>query len=134
MTDAEVILWQRLRNRQLDGFKFRRQWSLGPFIVDFYCPNRHLAIEVDGEAHNLGDRPAEDKRRDNFLRANGLRVVRFSAGDVLHNLEAVVRTILAEASNQLPLPHPSGGPPPHLAMGRNQFSQSSVSTVTQPNT
>jgi very-short-patch-repair endonuclease len=97
MTLPEGLLWQVLRQRP-GGFKFRRQHPIGPFIVDFYCPVRHLAIEVDGASHNMGDNPDRDIRRDAYLRELGLRIVRFDAADVLHNMDAVAQTILSEAS------------------------------------
>ena len=97
MTLPEGLLWQVLRKRPA-GFKFRRQHPLGPYIVDFYCPTRHLAIEVDGEVHSMGEQPAHDARRDEYMRLSGVRLVRFNAGDVMRNMDGVVRTILAEAS------------------------------------
>ena len=97
MTLPEGLLWQVLRQRP-GGFKFRRQHPVGPFVVDFYCPARHLAIEVDGVSHNMGDNPGRDVRRDAYLREKGLRVIRFDAADVLHNMDAVAHTILTEAS------------------------------------
>ena len=98
MTLPEGLLWQILRKRP-GGFKFRRQHPVGPFVVDFYCAARQLAIEVDGESHNMGDRPARDARRDGYLRAQGLRIIRFDAADVFHNMDAVVKAILAEVSD-----------------------------------
>ena len=97
MTLPEGLLWQILRQRP-GGFKFRRQHPVGPFIVDFYCPARRLAVEVDGVSHNMGDNPGRDVRRDAYLREKGLRVIRFAAADVLHNMDAVAHTILTEAS------------------------------------
>ena len=90
-------MWQVLRNRPA-GFKFRHQHPIGPFVVDFYCAAKHLAIEVDGDAHNMGDNPQRDVRRDAYLRDLGFRVVRFDAADVLHNMDGVAQAILAELS------------------------------------
>ena len=98
MTLPEGLLWQVLRKRP-GGFKFRRQHPVGPFVVDFYCAAKRLAIEVDGEVHSMGDNPAHDARRDGYLKAQGLRIIRFDAADVFHNMDAVVKAILAEASD-----------------------------------
>ena len=97
MTLPEGLLWQVLRRRP-GGFKFRRQHPFGPFILDSYCASRRLAIEVDGEGHSIGDRPVKDLRREPYLRKAGIRTVRFDAADVLHHMDSVARTILAEAS------------------------------------
>ena len=75
-TAAESILWASLRNRKLGGFRFRRQHAIGRFIVDFYCSDLKLVVEVDGQIHK--GRRDEDEARDNFLRERGLSVLRFS--------------------------------------------------------
>ena len=73
MTLPEGLLWQLLRKRP-GGFKFRRQHPLTPYVADFYCPAAKVVIEIDGEAHNMGDRPQHDARRDSWLRERGFRV------------------------------------------------------------
>jgi very-short-patch-repair endonuclease len=93
MTLPEGLLWQILRKRP-GGFKFRRQHPLPPYVLDFYCPAARLVIEVDGAAHNMGDRPLHDTRRDSWLRAQGLRVIRFDAADVMNDTNSVVLAIL----------------------------------------
>ena len=93
MTLPEGMLWQVLRQRP-DGFKFRYQHPISRCIVDFYCAAAKLVIEVDGESHSMGDRPAHDVRRDHWLRAQGLRVVRFSATEVMTDLQSVVTATL----------------------------------------
>lgn len=95
-TLPEGLLWQALRKRP-QGLKFRRQHPLGPNVVDFYCPASRMVVEVDGESHNLGDRPLQDARRDGWLREQGLRVIRFNAGDVMKDLESALTAILLEA-------------------------------------
>ncbi|BAZ29169.1 hypothetical protein NIES4074_16070 [Cylindrospermum sp. NIES-4074] len=90
-TLAEKLLWQRLKNRQLLGFKFRRQQVIDRFIVDFYCHETKLVIEVDGEIHNYTQ--AEDAIRQEFLESLGLRVVRFNNEDVLLRIERVLGEI-----------------------------------------
>ena len=118
-TLPEGLLWQQLRKRP-DGHKFRRQHPLGPYILDFYCAAARLAIEVDGEAHIMGDNPAHDVRRDRWLARQGVRVVRFSAVEVVNDLGAAVQEIIRQVRNQLPLHQASPGPPPQdRVLGRN---------------
>jgi very-short-patch-repair endonuclease len=113
MSLPEVLLWQVLRARP-DGLKFRRQHATGPYDLDFYCGDARLAIEVDGEAHERGNRPQRDAARDRWLSNKRIHTLRIPAVEVLRNLEGVVRGILAEATARLPLHHPAapGGPPP----------------------
>jgi very-short-patch-repair endonuclease len=118
MTLPEVILWQALRNRA-GGLKFRRQHPSGPYVLDFFCSDARLAIEVDGEVHARGDRPARDARRDAWLLAAGIETLRIPASELLKDADAVIRWILAEAAARLPLHHPAapGGPPPRDKLG-----------------
>ena len=90
-TEAENILWQHIRNHQLLGFKFRRQHSIERFIVDFYCAEARLVVEVDGPIHQY--QQEDDQVRQEFLESQGLRVLRFSNDDVLHSLEQVLQQI-----------------------------------------
>ncbi|QDG51338.1 endonuclease domain-containing protein [Persicimonas caeni] len=77
-TDAERLLWNRLRNKQLGGHKFRRQNVMAPYIVDFYCAAKKLVVEVDGDVHDEEGQQAKDETRDEFLeREYGVEVVRF---------------------------------------------------------
>ncbi|HEV8392443.1 MAG TPA: DUF559 domain-containing protein [Dongiaceae bacterium] len=94
MTDAERSLWRYLRLRQLDGHKFRRQVRIGPYIADFACLNQLIVIEVDGGQH--ADARAYDARRDDYMRGQGFRVLRFWNNDVLSNVEGVWEAIAAE--------------------------------------
>ena len=84
-------LWHSLRRRRLCGLKFRRQHSIERFIVDFYCADPPLIIEVDGPIHDYT--PEEDAIRQEFLESLGYRVIRFTNDDVLHNLDVVLRGI-----------------------------------------
>jgi very-short-patch-repair endonuclease len=93
---SEIGLWTALRRNDA-GLRFRRQHAAGGYVLDFYCAPARLAIEVDGEAHNRGDRPTRDAVRDEWLAQQGLRVLRYPAGDVLSNLEGVVREIMTVA-------------------------------------
>ena len=98
MTDAERRLWSKVRLKQLNGYQFYRQRIIGDYIVDF-CPNAELVIEVDGGQH-YSDQLDADRRRDDYMRSQGLRVLRFTDTDVLKNLEAVVESIIENTSAQ----------------------------------
>lgn len=100
-TDAERALWQRLRAQQL-GVKFRRQVPFGPYVLDFYCLQLRVAVEVDGGQHNANMR---DAARDAFLRERGIRVLRFWNHDVLQNMAGVAQQI-ESVLRGLPLPNP----------------------------
>ena len=92
-TNSEEKLWLALRNRKLDGWKFRRQVPRGPYIVDFLCADASLVIEIDGIQHDESGNRIRDERRSAYLRTGGLRVLRFSNSDVLENLEGVLDEI-----------------------------------------
>jgi very-short-patch-repair endonuclease len=94
-TDAESVLWKNLQKSQLDGKKFRRQHSIGPYIVDFYCPKFRVAVEVDGAKHMTLIGSEEDGKRDEFLRKLNVRVIRFENRLVFESLELVLNTIRA---------------------------------------
>ena len=79
LTGGELGLGVRLKGRQLDGYQFRRQHPIGPYILDFYCPSVRLAVEVDGYSHVVGDAPAYDARRDAWLREQGIDTLRITA-------------------------------------------------------
>jgi very-short-patch-repair endonuclease len=98
----EVLIWRELRKRP-GGYKFRRQHPLSEIVLDFACLERRLAIEIDGEAHNRGDRPARDGRRDAYLATRGFAVLRLPARYVLENLEGAIATIVAACDDQQPL-------------------------------
>jgi very-short-patch-repair endonuclease len=107
----EVLVWRELRKRP-GGYKFRRQHPLSALVLDFVCLERRLAIEIDGEAHNRGDRPERDVRRDAWLTARGFRVLRLPARLVLAQLEDAITTIVAACDDSTPPPPLRGGPPP----------------------
>jgi very-short-patch-repair endonuclease len=94
MTDAERSLWRNLRLRNIDGFKFRRQHVISPYIVDFACIEAGLIIEIDGGQH--GDAIAYDAARREFLQKAGFRVLRFWNSDVLGNIDSVMQAIWTE--------------------------------------
>ncbi|WP_337173714.1 endonuclease domain-containing protein [Paludisphaera sp.] len=100
-TRPEQLLWAALRNGRLAGAKFRRQVVLGEYILDFYSAEHGLVVEIDGESHE--DRGAYDSRRDEWLRARGLRVVRYTNDDVLAELDGVlegIRRLLISSSHR----------------------------------
>lgn len=115
MSLPEVLLWQLLRQRP-EGLKFRRQHPFGEKIVlDFYCAAKRLGVEIDGIAHDMGDRAERDARRDAWLSSQGIRIVRVSAADVLRDVGAVAAS-LASLCAAIPPPSalraatsPSGG-------------------------
>jgi very-short-patch-repair endonuclease len=96
LTPPEIALWLALR-RHAAGLRFRKQHAAGDYVLDFYCAPARLAIEVDGEAHSRGNRPRRDMVRDAWLALQGVKVLRYSAVDVLTNVDGVVRQIIAVA-------------------------------------
>ena len=111
MSLPEVLLWKELRKRP-GGFKFRRQFPLHPFTLDFACLSSRLAIEVDGEAHSHADRPTKDAVRDREVSGRGFTTLRIPARVVLNDLENVVIGIVARCEELGPLHRPADGPPP----------------------
>lgn len=93
-TDAEQLLWSRIRRKQLLGYRFNRQRPIGPYIVDFYCAGARLILELDGGQHFEDRGKANDGERDARLGQQGLTVLRFSNRDVLENIEGVLTTIV----------------------------------------
>ena len=115
MTPTEVILWGVLRDRQLGGYKFRRQQPLGPFYADFYCAETKLVVELDGDTH-VG-REEEDAARTAFLASEGIAVIRFWNPEVRDNLDGVCTTILTTCASRAADPAPparSASPPGSL--------------------
>ena len=98
MTSAEKRLWLRLRGKQMNGLKFRRQHGIGHYIVDFYCPKERLVIEVDGDVHAYGEQIVREKEREDYLKALGLQIIRYRNWDILTNLEGVVEDLFKQVS------------------------------------
>ncbi len=92
-TSAEASLWKHLSKRQLGGRKFRRQHSIGKYIVDFFCPSERLIIELDGEIHNNPSAQKKDKIRDAYFKNLNYHVIRFENKMVFDNLPSVLREI-----------------------------------------
>ena len=93
MTDAETLLWSKLRGKQLKRYQFYRQKIIGNYIVDFYCPKSKLVIEVDGGQHYSAEGKEKDKRRDDYMTREEITVLGFSDREVLGNLDAVLEKI-----------------------------------------
>jgi len=108
MTDAERLLWRHLRNRELGGWKFRRQYPVGPYIVDFICLEKNVVIEVDGGQHAENEKL--DIQRSTYLKKMGYQVFRFWNNQVMQETEAVLEAILNILTNEKqnsPSPQPS---------------------------
>jgi very-short-patch-repair endonuclease len=96
MTDAERVLWTILKDKKLNGRKFRRQHSIGHYIADFYCPTEKLVIELDGHQHYTQEGIEKDKERDSHLALMGIKVLRFENKEIFDNLTMVVKRIKSE--------------------------------------
>lgn len=92
-TEVEKILWLNLSNKKLSGFKFVRQYSVGPYILDFYCPQIRLAIELDGSQHGEKENVLYDKDRNNYLENANIRTIRFWNNEIMGNLKSVLNQI-----------------------------------------
>ncbi len=92
-TVAERILWDSLRGRRLNGWKFRRQHPIGQFVIDFFCREKCVAVELDGEVHTQIEVADHDVERDKFLRLQGVKILRFTNNQVLEDLPRVLEEI-----------------------------------------
>ena len=110
-TWAEKTLWRQLRNRKLEGLKFRRQQPLGSYILDYYCAEKGLVVELDGGQHDIPEERDYDLRRTQFLSDEGLEVIRFWNSQIRENLPWVLELIRRKAGvgaiNDSETPHPS---------------------------
>ena len=115
MTKAEVVLWSKLKNRQLGGERFLRQYSVDQYVLDFYCPRLRLAIEADGDSHFATGAREYDKQREEHIEVYGIQFLRFTNSDVGNNLDGVLLSILErieERQKRLPdIPHSHQNPP-----------------------
>jgi very-short-patch-repair endonuclease len=111
MSLPEALLWQRLRGAP-EGMAFRKQHPIDPYVADFYCSAARLVIEVDGEAHDRGERPQRDEARAAFLHERGYRLLRIVAADVLNDPDSVAASIVAYAADPLHHRAARGFPPP----------------------
>ena len=94
---AETTIWTSLRRKNIVGYRFRRQYSVGPYVIDFYCPALKLAVEIDGDSHFIGDAVEDDKQRQAFIESFGIRFLRFTNRDIYDNLEGVLEAITSVA-------------------------------------
>ncbi len=105
MPSAEIILWSRLKSRQMLGYKFRRQYSVDHYILDFYCPELKLAVEIDGESHfNAHGRKENDLKRQRFIESFGIQFVRYTNNEIVENIAGVLQnlsTAVKERSKEL---------------------------------
>lgn len=109
-TDAERKLWSKLRNRQLFDIKFRRQFCIGNYILDFYSPDCKLAIEADGEQHYEDIGKKKDEIRTKELSKSGIEIIRFSDIDILNNIEGVCEAIVKVVEDRKVSPSPLSSP------------------------
>ena len=93
MTDAEIILWSKIKGKQLKSSQFYRQKPIGSYVVDFYCPRFNLVIELDGGQHFSPEGKRKDAIRDKFLERLGIKVLRFSDREVFQNIEGILEQI-----------------------------------------
>jgi very-short-patch-repair endonuclease len=96
MSKTEVILWDKLSRKQMHGYKFRRQYGVDQYILDFYCPRLKLAIEIDGDSHFTPGAEEIDKARQEYIEAYGIRFLHFTNPEVCENLDGVCQMIYEE--------------------------------------
>lgn len=106
-TDTENLLWRHLRAKQMEGLKFRRQEAIGKYIVDFACYEKRIVIEVDGGQHSMMEN--EDNTRDQWLKDEGFKVLRFWNNEVLTNIEGILEVIRGTCLDHPPLAPPIKG-------------------------
>lgn len=92
-TPAEKILWNKIRNKKFQGFKMRRQVPVGPYIADFMCVEKLLIIEIDGDSHYEPGAKERDSKREEYLRSQGFRVVRFGGKQTVESVDSVLRIL-----------------------------------------
>jgi very-short-patch-repair endonuclease len=90
MPEPERRIWNQLRARQVNGHKFRRQYSIGKYIIDFYCPEAKLALEIDGDSHFNEEQRLRDITRQQYIESKGIHFLRFTNTDILENLDGVL--------------------------------------------
>jgi very-short-patch-repair endonuclease len=105
MTVPEIILWSRLRSRKIISYKFRRQQPIFDYIVDFYCHDLKLIIEVDGEIHSHAENIDSDKKRENILKTNGYNILRYTNLDIETDLDSVIAGIKSFITTNLSPSH-----------------------------
>ena len=107
LSPPEARLWSRLRARKPGAPVFRRQHPIGPYVLDVYCADERLAVEVDGMSHDLGDRPQRDISRDGWLKARGLTVMRIAASEAMRNADDTADAVVRMATEMIQARAPS---------------------------
>ena len=102
-TEAEQVLWKHLKGKKLSNLKFRRQYSIDQFVIDFYCPSIKLAIEVDGPSHFSEGAEIYDKERERIIESFGISFLRFNNNDVYTNIDGILISII-DKINELTTP------------------------------
>ncbi len=101
MTDAERLVWSKIRRKQIIGFQFYRQKNIGHYILDFYCPKGNIILEIDGGQHYTTEGMKKDMERDQYFNSLGFTVLRFSDLDVLKNIDGVIENIYEHLKSPL---------------------------------
>jgi len=104
MPPAEVILWSKLRNKGVKGYKFRRQYGIEKFVIDFYCPQLKLALEVDEDSHFIEGSDSRDKERQLIIESFGITFLRFTNREIYGNIDGVLDKIIEHIEDNLPHP------------------------------
>jgi len=99
MTKAEAILWRELKDKKMLGFKFRRQFGIGGYVVDFYCPSLKLAIEADGATHYTDEEKEYDRKRESEISELNIKFLRFTNAEIYDDLYNVLEKIKAQITN-----------------------------------
>ena len=128
-TAPEAILWLRLKGKQVEGLKFRRQFGIGPYVLDFYCPQLRLAIELDGKVHDTFWAETHDNIRTKFLSENNMTILRFKNEIVYHNIEAIVEEIKRYKTQYEYNSSPESG---EVRRGLNEGNSTLVQTTPNP--
>ena len=103
-TEAERLLWEKLRGRKFLGLKFRRQYSIAQFVLDFYCSEKRFAIELDGGIHDLDDVKNHDENRDGYIKNFGIKIIRIKNDKVTDDINSVLEYIKQEIQTSPPTP------------------------------
>lgn len=94
LSQAEVLLWSKLKGKGLNNYKFRRQYSVGKFVIDFYCPKSKLAIEIDGDSHFVEGAKERDRERQTIIETFGITFLRFTNREIYENIDGVLDKIV----------------------------------------
>jgi len=94
LSQAEVLLWSKLKGKGLNNYKFRRQYSVGKFVIDFYCPKSKMAIEIDGDSHFVEGAKERDRERQTIIETFGITFLRFTNREIYENIDGVLDKIV----------------------------------------